>query len=199
MKRIFAGVSAIAILLTGCTAVPGTPGKTPNRMAGRFAAEVTLTAAENECHAVLTRYGTDAWCIELTDPPALDGVKLDFLDDEVTASYKGLEFSVPQSAQALRTEFAELMDAVDSFAALTELDTQTKDDALVCEGELETGSYTLTFPPAGTPVQFELPAYGLCIRFDAFHDENGAVTTETATIPKTYPVTDVPPETVTES
>ena len=198
MKRIFAAVPMIsALLLTGCEAVPGTPGQAPNRMAGSFTAEVTVTAAESETQAILTRYGTDAWCVSFTAPPALDGVQLDYLDGEVTASYKGLEFSVPQSAQALRTEFAELMGVVDSFAALTELETQAKDDLCICEGELDVGSYTLTLAQDGVPVQFTLPAYGLVIHFDTFSDESGAVTTETETIPKTFPVTDVVTETVT--
>lgn len=189
-----------ALLLScGCSSVPSLPGKTANRMAGSFTAEVTITTAESETTAVLTRYGTDAWCVVFTDPPALDGVQLDYLDDEVTASYKGLEFSVPQSAQALKTELSELMEVVDGFAPETELETHAKDDLLVCEGELEVGGYTLALAEDGAPVSFSLPAYGLCITFTSFSDESGAAATEPETIPKTYPVTDEATETATET
>ncbi len=198
MNYRFAGILLVPVLLcTGCSAVPGVPGKTPNRMAESFTAEVTVTNAESETRAALTRYGTDAWSVCFTDPAALDGVQLDFLDGEVTASYKGLEFSVPQSAQALRTEFAELMEVVDGYALESELDTDAKDDLCVCEGELEVGGYTLTLAQDGTPVSFALPSYGLVITFDSFDDSANAAATEPTTIPKTYPVTDLPTETTT--
>ena len=198
MKRILAILPLSALLLTGCSGVPSMPGKTVNRMTGSFLSEVTITTADSETSAVLTRYGTDAWRVCFTAPPALDGVQLDFLDEEVKASYKGLEFSVPQSAQALKTELSELMEVIDSNALQTELETHTADDLLVCEGELEVGSYSLAFAPDGTPVRFTLPAYGLVIAFDSFTDEQSATATEPTTIPKTYPVTDEVTEETTE-
>ena len=199
MKRIFALLPLTALLLTGCSGVPALPGKTVNRMTGCFVSEVTVTTADSETHAVLTRYGTDAWRVCFTEPPALDGVQLDFLDDEVKASYKGLEFSVPQSAQALRTELSELMQVIDRMAPLTELETHSDKDEFICDGELEVGAYSLAFAQDGTPVRFTLPAYGLVIAFDSFTDEQSAAATEPTTIPKTFPVTDDTTEAVTET
>ena len=200
MKRMLAILPVLPLFLfAGCSSVPSLSGKTVNRMAGAFTAQVTVTTADSESRAILTRYGTESWSVCFTEPPALDGVQLDYLDSEVKASYKGLEFSVPQSAQALRTEIGELMTAVDSFASLTELDTHASDDLFVCEGELEVGSYTLAFAQDGTPVQFSLPAYGVVIGFEQFADDADAVTTESTTIPKTYPVTDAPTEESTEA
>ena len=190
MKRIFAVVPLTALLLTGCSGVPSLPGRTVNRMTGCFTSEVTVATADSETHAVLTRYGTDAWRVCFTDPPALDGVQLDFMDSEIKASYKGLEFSVPQTAQALKTELSELMTVIDSAAPQTELETHSADDLLVYEGELEVGSYSLAFAQDGVPVRFTLPAYGLVITFDSFTDDQSAAATESQTIPKTYPVTD---------
>lgn len=187
MKRMFA-VACMCALLTGCT-VQSLPGKTENHMAGCFTADVTMTNAESETKATLTRYGTDAWCVVFNDPAALSGVQLDFLDDEVTASYKGLAFSVPQSAQALKTELSELMEVVDSMAINTELDGTSEEGMLVCEGELEVGSYSLCFTEEGLPVTFSLPAYGLVITFDSF-TETAPSAPETETIPKTYPIPD---------
>ena len=188
MKRRLAWIPLTALLLAGCSAVPALPGKTANRMADSFTADVTVTTADSETHAALTRFGTDCWRVCFTEPPALDGVQLDFLDGEVKASYKGLEFSVPQSAQALKTEFAELMRVVDENALLAELDTSPSDEVFVCEGELDVGTYSLAFAQDGTPVYFSLPAYGLVITFDAFSDERAVP--ETTAIPKTFPVTE---------
>lgn len=187
MKRIFAAVCACA-LLTGCT-MQTLPGKTENRMCGSFVAEVTMTNAESETKATLTRYGMDAWCVVFSEPATLSGVQLDFLDDEVKASYKGLEFSVPQSAQALRTELSELMEVVDGMSVNTELDGKSEEGTLVCEGELETGGYSMCFTEDGIPLSFSLPSYGLVIGFDSF-TEQGVPAVETETIPKTFPVPD---------
>lgn len=190
MKRIFAAICAgILLTSTGCT-LQSLPGKTENRMTGSFVAEVTMTNAESETRATLTRYGLDAWCVVFNDPAALSGVQLDFLDDEVTASYKGLAFSVPQSAQALKTELSELMDVVDGMAMNTELDGTSEEGMLVCEGELEVGSYSMCFTEDGMPVSFSLPAYGLVITFDSFSAQELSAATETGTIPKTYPIPD---------
>lgn len=192
MKRIFAAAALTVIMLTGCTMSQGGSGKADNHMTGSFVAEVTVTNAESETKGTLTRFGTDAWRVEFSDPPALSGVQLDFIDNDVTATYKGLAFSVPQSAQAVRTELSGLMEAVDSMAQTTELSGNSEDGCITCEGELEVGSYTLAVTPDGIPVRFSLPSYGLVITFDSFTEQTGISPTEEPTIPKTYPVEDDP-------
>lgn len=202
MKRIFA-VIGLSVLLssTGCTVVQSVPGKAMNPMTGGFTTGVTIITSEMESKAELTRYGTDAWCIVFSEPQTLAGVQLDFLDDEVKASYKGLEFSVPQSAQAVRTELEELMDIIDGMALNTELNGKTDEGKIICEGATEEGNYTLTFTENGIPEEFSLPCYDLKIKFENFVQQTGAVQTET-TIPaitETLPVITeaVPTETET--
>ena len=129
IKRIFAVISLNTVLLsTGCTVVQTTPQKIANPMTGGFTAEVTITNADSESKATLTRYGTDAWCVLFSEPQTLAGVQLDFLDDEVKASYKGLEFSVPQSAQAIRTELEDLMNIIDDMALSPDLNGKTEEN-----------------------------------------------------------------------
>ena len=184
MKRIFAVISLNAVLLsTGCTVVQTVPEKIANPMTGGFTAEVTITNADSESKATLTRYGTDAWCVLFSEPQALAGVQLDFLDDEVKASYKGLEFSVPQSAQAIRTELEDLMNIIDDMALSPDLNGKTGDNKIICEGAIEEGSYTLTFTEAGIPAEFSLPCYGVVIIFDSFTQQAEANTAET-TVPE---------------
>lgn len=182
MKRIFAALcmSAVLVSASGC-AVQQLPGNVSNRMGGAFSSEVTMTTADSETKGVLTRYGMDAWSVTFTEPAALSGVQLDFMDDEVTASYKGLEFSVPQSAQAVKTMLSELMDIVDDMAEEPELSCKQKEDGAVCEGEIDEGSYTLTFDKDGVPQEFSLPSYGLTITFDTFTDNGGAQGTTQST------------------
>lgn len=192
MKLIFAVSAMTAVLLTGCTMPQTGGGKAANRMTGSFCAEVTVTNADTETKGLLTRFGTDAWRVEFSEPAALSGVQLDFLDDEVTASYKGLEFSVPQSAQAIRTELSGLMEAVDAMALTDEIEGSAQDGAVLCEGEIMNGSYSLLLGEDGTPVSFSLPSYGVVITFDSFTEQSGLSPTEETTIEKTFPVSDAP-------
>lgn len=190
MKRIFAVVSLNALLFsTGCTVVQTAPGKIANPMTGGFTAEISITSAESESKATLTRYGTDAWCVVFSEPPTLAGVQLDFLDDEVKASYKGLEFSVPQSAQAIRTELEDLMNIIDDMALSPDLTGKADENKIICEGAIEEGSYTLTFTDTGIPAEFSLPCYHLLISFDSFTQQTG-ISSET-TVPA-MPETTVP-------
>ncbi len=182
MKRIFAALclSAVLISANGCAAQQ-LPGNIANRMDGAFSAEVTMTTADSEVRGVLTRFGMDAWSVTFTEPPALSGVQLDFMDDEVTASYKGLAFSVPQSAQAVKTMLSELMEIVDEMSQEPELSCKQKEEGAVCEGEIDEGSYTLTFDKEGVPQAFSLPSYGLTITFDTFTEDGGAQPAATTT------------------
>ncbi len=184
MKRIVAGISATMLIFgMGCTTVVPVSTKTTNHMAGSFTTEVTMTTSETETTATLTRYGMNAWCVVFNEPTALSGVQLDFFDNEVKASYKGLEFSVPQSAQALKTELSDLMKVVDEMSINPELDGTVSDGVLVCEGQLETGSYSLEFTENGIPTNFSLPSRGLVITFSNFNELAEPPTTEPETIP----------------
>ncbi len=179
MKRILASICMGLVLCTsaGCS-MQSAPGTVSNKMNGSFSSEVTMTTGEGEVKGTLTRFGSDAWSVVFTEPPSLAGVQLDFMDGEVEASYKGLAFSVPQSAQAVRTMLGELMDIVDDMAQESDLDGHHEDDHFICEGEIDEGDYTLTFAEDGTPQSFSLPCYGLTITFDTF-TQNGAASTET--------------------
>ena len=83
------------------------------------------------------------------------------------------------------------MEVVDTMALTTELEGTEKDGTLLCEGELETGSYTLTLTEDGVPVSFSLPSYGVVITFDSFTEQTNASPTEETTIERTFPVEDV--------
>ncbi len=182
MRRMFAfiGMSALLLSAGGC-AIAGTPGTIDNRMTGSFSADVTLSTADGETKGTLTRYGNEAWSMVFSEPKALAGVQLDFLDDEVTASYKGLEFSVPQSAQAVRTMLEELMDLVDEKAEDTAWEGKQEEDRVVFECELDDTACTLSFQEDGTPIEYTLPSYGLTLYFDSFTEGTSAPATEAAT------------------
>ncbi len=185
MKRIFAGIGiSLLCFSTGCTVMQSIQGKTVNTMAEGFISEVVIQNTDMESRAELTRYGTDAWQIVFSEPQNLAGVKLEFIDDEVKASYKGLEFSVPQSAQAIRTELEQLMEIVDQMSLNSELTGKTEDGKIICEGSIEEGNYTLIFNDSGIPEEFSLPCYDLQVKFENFTPQNQAIPETETTIPE---------------
>ncbi len=175
MKRIVAILSMAAVLLgtSGC-ALQQSAGDVSNPMQGSFTSDVTLTTKDSETKGTLTRYGNEAWSVVFSEPAALSGVQLDFMDDMVTATYKGLEFSVPQSAQAVRTMLEELMDVVDDIAQEPTLKGTKEEGNLLLKGEEDDTPYTLTVGEDGTPLSFALPGYGLTITFETFSADGSA-------------------------
>lgn len=105
------------------------------------------------------------WDIEFTSPNSLSGVKLSFSEGNVTAEYKGLNFSVPQSALPVKSMMLNLIKAVDENAKLDELKGEEDGDLLRISGSLEGGDYTLTVDKNGAPSKFEMPNNQLTITF----------------------------------
>ena len=105
------------------------------------------------------------WDIEFTSPNSLSGVKLSFSEGNVTAEYKGLNFSVPQSALPVKSMMLNLIKAVDENAKLDELNGEEDGDLLRISGSLEGGDYTLTVDKNGAPSKFEMPNNQLTITF----------------------------------
>ncbi len=198
MKRIPAIMTICALIgtATGCN-MQQTSGNIPNRLNSGFTSDITMTTADSETKGILTRYGMDAWMVEFTEPPALSGVQLNFTDNEVEASYKGLAFSVPQSAQAVKTMLAEWMEIVDEMSQQTELMGTVKENVVICEGQIDEGDYTMQYTADGAPMEFSLPSYGLTITFENFTASGApAQTQETGSTAET---TVIPTETTTST
>ncbi len=192
MKRMTAMLCMAAVLLggTGCTLQQST-GSTRNPMQGSFTSDVTMTTKDSETKGTLMRHGSDAWSVVFSEPAALSGVQLDFMDETVTATYKGLEFSVPQSAQAVRTMLEELMEVVDALAQEPDLSGKKEEGSIVLSGEEAGAPYTFTLSGDGVPVSFELPGYGLTIAFENF--SAGAVQETTAPTEEPSPAGETSP------
>ena len=167
MKRILVALFALvtAVLLTACS-VPsaggGSSGSRENHLGEPFEASMTLTLDRLEAQGKLSG-NEDSWQAEFESPNTLSGVKLDFSDGEVSASYKGLEFSVPQSALPVKAMMLNLIKAVDDNARLEKLSGEEKDGSFIVPGTLEGGDYQLGLDSDGRLVSFEMPNYKLSI------------------------------------
>lgn len=158
MKRII--TFALTVLTVLCFASCSMPLKSSvsrkNGLDCSFQAEVSISLDRLQAEGIVKRFGSGAWEIEFSSPNTLSGVKLEFSEGNTSASYKGLSFSVPQSAVPVRAMMLNLIKAVDENAKLEELKGEEKDGNLEISGELEGGKYLLIVDKDGKLIGFEM-------------------------------------------
>ncbi|MBQ8296357.1 MAG: hypothetical protein IJX77_01075 [Ruminococcus sp.] len=167
MKRLVAFVVTIitAVCLGACSAVGKNETTKPNGLDSRFQAAVSVELDELDAEGTIKRFGDGMWEIEFASPNTLSGVKLSFNEGNVSASYKGLNFSVPQSALPVKAMMLNLISAVDDLAKNEELSGEEADGMLKISGSLDGGEYTLTVDKNGSISSFEMPNNKLKITF----------------------------------
>ena len=178
-----AAVSA-AVCFTSCSVPMKNDSSRRNGLAAAFSADASITIEKLSAEGVLTRSGKGEWDMEFSSPDTLSGVRLGFSDGSVTASYKGLSFSVPQSAVPVKAMMLNLIKAVDEKAELSELKGEEKDDVLRISGELEGGSYVLSVDSEGLLSSFEMPNDSLTMSFSNIR-VNGSTAEETTELSTT--------------
>lgn len=168
MKRIFTFVlTAVATLcLTACSVNQIGNSSWKNSLGCGFSAEVMIYIDRLEARGAVKRFGEGIWEIEFSEPNTLSGVKLEFSEGNVAASYKGLSFSVPQSAIPVKAMMLNLMKAVEDNAKLDELTGEENEGMLSIKGNLDGGEYILTVDENGLLSSFEMPNYKLKMRFN---------------------------------
>ena len=168
MKRLITiAFTMIAVFcLVSCSMPMKNSSSRKNGLNCTFQSEATVVIEKLEANGTLHRFGDGMWDIEFTSPNSLSGVKLSFSEGNVTAEYKGLNFSVPQSALPVKSMMLNLIKAVDDKnAKLDELNGEEDGDLLRISGSLEGGDYTLTVDKNGAPSKFEMPNNQLTITF----------------------------------
>lgn len=158
MKKLVTFTLAIltVLCLVSCSVPLKSTTSRKNSLDGAFQANVSITLDRLQAEGVVKRFGTGAWEIEFTSPNTLSGVKLEFSEGNTAASYKGLSFSVPQSAVPVRAMMLNLIKAVDDSARLDELKGEEKDGALEVSGKLEGGEYVLIVDKNGKLAGFKM-------------------------------------------
>ncbi|MBO7472564.1 MAG: hypothetical protein J6U00_00935 [Ruminococcus sp.] len=167
MKRIFAfaAAAAAAVCLTACAVTGGGSSSRRNGLGCAFSSAVSITIDRLEAGGEVKRFGDGVWEIEFSEPNTLSGVKLEFSEGNVIASYKGLSFSVPRSAIPVKAMMLNLMKAVDDNATAAELTGEENDGLLSIKGSLDGGDYVLTVDENGILSTFEMPNNKLKMRF----------------------------------
>lgn len=170
MKKLvtFALTILTVLCLVSCSVPLKSTTSRKNGLDCAFQADVSITLDRLQAEGVVKRFGTGAWEVEFSSPNTLSGVKLEFSEGNTEASYKGLSFSVPQSAVPVRAMMLNLIKAVDSNAKSEELKGEEKDNALEVSGKLDGGEYVLRVDKDGKLCGFEMDNNKLKMTFSGF-------------------------------
>lgn len=170
LKKIIALSLCSILLFTGCVFNKPKESASPdlNRL---FSCNAEIRYGDFEMSAVLKRLGDGMWEAECSAPKTLAGVKLSYNGDDITASFKGLSFSIPKTAAPVKSIFQLAFSVIDKTAAGGELPMIEKDGVLIFSGEAEQGKFEVrTDKETGNLLGFSMPAYELeitCSDFEA--------------------------------
>ena len=183
MKKLFMPYVILIgfIFCTACSAGGGSAAPDKNSLK-TFSSGFVLEMDGFSAEGVLTRYDSETWNVYFTSPSQISGVELDFKDDDVKASYKGLAFSVPQAAMPSKALVFQLIEAVDDMEDMDDIKGSKNDGIIEIEGEVEGEPYVISFNDDGSLAGFRMDNMGGSI---TFHDFTDAVqtTVTTTTIP----------------
>ena len=167
MKKLFKSTAALLsiVIMTSCSAPGKNSMESQNGLNSSFKANVAITLDEMNSDGTVSRYGTGMWDVEFASPNTISGVTLSFTDGNVEASYKGLSFSVPQSAMPIKSRMSNLITAADELAKSEKLEGNEKDGNIEISGKLDGGDYILTVDKSGNILKFEMPNNKLSMNF----------------------------------
>lgn len=126
-------------------------------------------AESGKAKLAVTRYSEGKWDMTFSEPTTLAGVVLSFDGEAVSASYKGLAFSVPKSALGAKNMLRYVTDALDAIEGSETLSCAKRDDGTWCtDGECSGGQYTVAFNEDGTLASFAMPSQPLTLYFSGY-------------------------------
>lgn len=170
-----------AVLLSGCSSPVGGETGAAQKLSGSFTTEMTMNMEEQTVSGTLSRMGDGMWSVSFAEPATLAGVVLDFSGGEVTASYQGLAFSVPQTAMPAKSILSSLILVVDDLAKQEHISGEKDGDYVSVEGELEGSPYLLRLSAGGELAGFEMDNMDTVLTFTDFQEGGVPVATPTET------------------
>lgn len=183
MKRLisFAVMILTAVVMVACSSPIKSETSRKNGLNCAFESSVNITIDKLNAEGIMKRFGDGMWDIEFSSPNTLSGVKLVFDSGNVSASYKGLDFSVPQSALPVKAMMLNLIEAVDTNARLEELKGTENDNVLEVSGSLEGGDYIISVGKDGKLISFDMENNKLKMIFSDMKEISSAPEQETTT------------------
>lgn len=181
MKKLLTSmlVCMVIFAVVSCSSPMKQTSKRQNNLNTQFSAVMNISLDKLNADGTITRLSDGNWEAEFESPNTLSGVKLSFEGNNVTASYKGLNFSVPRSAIPVKAMLTNLISAVDSAAREEELQGTENEGLLNINGSLDGGDYTLSVDSNGNIHTFEMPNNLLKIAFSDVNSVSAPQTSQT--------------------
>lgn len=182
MKRLLLTLltSIICVAATGC-GQKSSLESTTQYLSSPFVCDMKMIYDDSEFDGVIERYDTGNWNVLFSAPPSLDGVTLSFSGNDISASYKGLDFTVPKKAIPIKSILGNFIEVVDSAAENGETEGKSENGMLTVEGETEGGDYSLIIDEkTGFIDSFEMKNTGVKIKFEnmVISSDKEEITTE---------------------
>lgn len=172
------GIAGVMVFSASCDIAKSGETVSSADIQDSFSCNAVIHYGDMESDSVLKRYGKGMWENEFSSPDTVAGVKLVFNNDDITASYKGLEFSVPKSAMPFQSMLCCLIEASDSVYESSDIVFNEKDGLLCYEGNIEQGDYEICFnAETGFIQSFSMPNMELEIEFTNCTANDGAMET----------------------
>lgn len=176
------GLAASCAMFSGCSGVGGGDASAEQKLGSSFTVDMTMTVEDMTAEGTLTRLGEGMWQAAFTEPATLAGVVLDFAEGEVTASYKGLAFSVPQTAMPAKSVLSNLILVVDDLAGQEKVSGEAEGEGVCVHGELEGFPYILTLTKYGELAGFSMDNMEATLEFSGFQSQPTPVATDTTAV-----------------
>jgi hypothetical protein len=171
-KIIGVSVLGASLGLAMLTACGKSEGKTVNikpSIDPTFSVVADIKYGEDESDVLLSRKGDGLWSAEFVSPNTLSGVIIAFDNDNVTANYKGLEFSIPKAAMPNKTIFSDFIDALDKLETESTVKGTVKDGKYLINGKSDQGSYVIELDQkTGNLVGFDMDSLKLDMDFSDY-------------------------------
>ncbi len=190
-KRFFTLILLLAVLMlfTACKSIQDVVKSKSPDLNKAFTSNVTITYNDNEVKAVVTRYGTGIWDMEIVSPDSLAGMTINYSPNGVNVMLGEMSFDVPLENINSGSVFNAVFNVIDNAAAMPEMDFSQTAEGPTFFGTSSVGSYALTFDPnTNMLTNVSIPDLDINVKVDDvrelssnIHDVTETTTTETTT------------------
>ena len=131
---------SIIILFTSCKAIKDTIIPRQPKLDKAFSCAFELTAFPDDCDSrmnvsgEMTRYGTGIWEMNITSPETLKGLNIQYNEGAAKVALGSLTLDIENGKLNDAAMFKRVFDAVDSCAAMHDIELYDKDGAAVYNG-----------------------------------------------------------------
>lgn len=170
------------VLFTGCSFIKNAVTAKAPDLNKAFSCEMSISLDDStEIKGTMSRYGTNIWEMDLTEPETVAGLHLSYNDSGVSVSLGELGFDIPSEKINDSAVFELIFNAIDNFASLPDAVTTETETGMEYTGNISQCSYVLTFDKdtmALTGISF--PELDLCAEITSFCDTDTEETTTTS-------------------